>query len=410
MRYKSLILVMLLLAGFLPAGCATIPAPRLQESGLNSRFVISRDMPFDEYVRQSRRMIEKARIDINEHNRDAILAANMPFELKPDEKKFPRNANGRFQKGILLIHGLTDSPYFFKPLARYLQERGFLVRAILLPGHGTVPGDLLSVQYQAWIEATQYGAAQLQQDAEHIFLGGFSTGGALCMLEALNNRHIRGLILFAPAAGIKSPWAFMADFLKSFRDWLGSTADDRDYAKYESMAINGGAQVYRLTRELDGAFAAGGRLDMPVFVVGSKDDITVDTKKIISVFDNYITSPKSLLLLYGREDWRHTGAFAERIVFRQSYLPDERIVDYSHISLLMPPDDPRYGKNGDYRYCLHYQGEREKRMSCLHEPQLWQGEISPENLSRYTLRRLTYNPRFAEMIAELDRFLTTASP
>jgi hypothetical protein len=68
------------------AGCSTLP-PRLQESGLNSRFSFSRDVPFDEYIRQSGRMIEKARVDINEINRDVILNANRPFELKPDESR-----------------------------------------------------------------------------------------------------------------------------------------------------------------------------------------------------------------------------------------------------------------------------------------------------------------------------------
>jgi esterase/lipase len=386
------------------AGCSTFP-PRLRESGLNSRFAFSRDVPFAEYIRQSERMIEKARVDINEINRDAILNANRPFELKPDESRFPRNHEGRYEKGILLIHGLSDSPYFLQPLARSLRERGFLVRSILLPGHGTVPGDLLSVRYQEWIRATEYGADQLKQQVEKLYLGGFSTGGALCIHEALKNRNVQGLILFAPAVGIRSPWAAMAGFMNVFSDWLGSKGDDRDYAKYESFAINGGAQVYALTREIDAAFAAGRRLSMPVFTVVSADDISTDTNKMVDVFNAYATSPKSLLLLYGKEDAISRKDGAGKILFRKSFSPEERILDYAHISLLIPPDDAHYGKDGAYKYCLHYQAEREKRMSCLHDPHLWMGEITPENLSRYTLRRLTYNPRYDEMIRILDRFL-----
>jgi esterase/lipase len=386
-------------------GCATIPPPRLQESGLNSRFAFGRDVPFDEYIRQSGRMIEKARVDINETNRDVILDANQPFELKPDEGRFPRNREGRYERGILLIHGLSDSPYFLKPIARRLQERGFLVRSILLPGHGTVPGDLLNVNYQEWVRATEYGVEQLKPYVEKLYLGGFSTGGALCVREALKNQDVQGLILLAPAVGLKSPWAFMADFLKAFKDWLGSEGDDKDYAKYETFAVNGGAQVYHLTREIDAAFAAGKRLSMPVFAVLSADDISVDTAKMVDVFDAYVTSPKSVLLLYGKADMKDRNDSAGRILFRQSYFPEERILDYAHISLPIPPDDPHYGKNGGYKYCLHYQADREKRTSCLHDPQVWQGEITQENLSKYTLRRLTYNPRYDEMIKVLDRFL-----
>jgi esterase/lipase len=350
-------------------------------------------------------MIESARVDIHESNRKIVLDANRPFELIPDESRFPRNRAGRHGKGILLIHGLSDSPYFLKPIARHLRERGFLVRSILLPGHGTVPGDLLSVSYQEWIRATEYGVAQLKHQVEKLYLGGFSTGGALCIREALKNQDVQGMILFAPAAGIKSPWAFMADFMKLFRDWLGSEGDDRDYAKYESFAINGGAQVYRLTRELDDAFASGKRLSMPVFTAVSADDISVDTDKMVDIFSAYVTSPRSVLMLYGTDAAKSRTDHDARILFQKSFLPEERVLDYAHISLLMPPDDPHYGKNGGYKYCLHYQTDREKRMSCLRDPHLWQGEITPQNLSRHTLRRLTYNPRYDEMTRILDRFL-----
>ena len=386
------------------AGCATHP-PRLQESGLNSRFSFNPDLPFEAYVRQSEYMIEKARVDINEANRDVILNANRPFELLPDETLFPRNRAGRHERGILLIHGLSDSPYFLQPIARHLRERGFLVRSILLPGHGTVPGDLLSVSHQDWIRATEYGVGQLKPRVERLYLGGFSTGGALCMREALKNPDVQGLILFAPAVGLKSPWAFMADLMKGFSDWLGGQGDDTDYAKYESFAINGGAQVYRLTREIDDAFASGRRLSVPVFAVVSAADISVDTDKVLHVFRTYITSAESVLLYYGTEAAKSMQHPDRRVLFRKSFFPEERILDYAHISLLIPADDPHYGKNGGYRYCLHYRDDREKRRSCLHDPHIWQGEITPQNLERGTLRRLTYNPRFDEMIQNLDRFL-----
>jgi hypothetical protein len=240
---------------------------------------------------------------------------------------------------------------------------------------------------------------------EKLYLGGFSTGGALCIHEALKNKNVQGLILFAPAVGIRSPWAAMAGFMNVFSDWLGSKGDDRDYAKYESFAINGGAQVYNLTREIDAAFASGKRLSMPVFTVASADDISIDADKTVDVFRTYMTSPKSLLLLYGKGDEKSRKDGAGKIIFHKSFIPEERILDYAHISLLIPSDDAHYGKNGGYKYCLHYQAEREKRMSCLHDPLLWQGEITPENLSRYTLRRLTYNPRYDEMIRTLDGFL-----
>ena len=388
-------------------GCATLP-PRLQESGLNSRFNFDDETPFDDYIRKTGRMIEKARVDINEFNRGLILDANMPFEMKPDESRFPRNAEGRLERGILLVHGLSDSPYLVKPVARHLQSRGFLVRSVLLPGHGTVPGDLLRVSHREWMRAVEYGVRRLRPHVEKIYLGGFSLGGALCVHEALANPDIRGLVLFSPAVGIKSPWAIAAGFLKRFRDWLGHEGDDRDYARYESFAVNGGAQLYSLTREIDAALASGKRLDMPVFAVLSADDIAVDSGKMINVFRSYASSPDSVLILYRTEGGKKRTERDGRILDVNSHDPERRILDFAHVSLLMPPDDPHYGKDGGYRYCLHYRDDRAKRMACLHDPSTWQGEITNENLGKHTLRRLTYNPRYAEMIGTLNRFLESA--
>ena len=402
-RALGLFTIFFVLSGLI-SGCVTLP-PRLQESGLNTRFSFGNDVPFDEYVRKTGQMIEKTRVDINESNRAVILAANIPFELKPDESNYPRNGKGRYERGVLLIHGLSDSPYLMKAIARHFQTRGFLVRSILLPGHGTVPGDLLQVTYQEWIRATEYGIYQMKPQVEKLYMGGFSTGGTLCIREALRDPEIRGLILFAPAVGIKSPWAFMADFLKGFTDWLGNEGDDKDYAKYESFTVNAGAQLYHLTREIDSDLAAGKRLDIPVFTVLSVDDISVDTEKMLEVFKSYIASEKSVLILYGKENEKSLREGNGRILYKNSFFPEKRILNFAHISILIPPDDPHYGKDGGYKYCLHYQDNQEKRRACLYDPNVWQGEITEENLKQYTLRRLTYNPRYDEMILTLDHFL-----
>lgn len=404
MRRNLRLLLFLLAVSALTAGCGTLP-PRLQESGMNSRFHFTKDVPFDEYIHKTGEMIAKARVDISEINRDAILNANVPFELKPDESKYPRNTNGRYDKGILFIHGLSDSPYHMRAVARHFQARGFLVRSVLLPGHGTVPGDLLHVTWQEWVRATEYGIHQMKLRAENVYMGGFSTGGGLCAREALNDPEIRGLVLFSPAFGIGSPWAFLADCLKVFMNWLGGERDDTDIAKYETFAVNGAAQVYRLTREVDAAFLAGKRLAMPVFMVLSADDASVDTKKALRVFRNFMTSPGSALILYGAWDDKDRKDTDSRIAYKNSYFPADRIAGFSHVSIPIAPDDPHYGRHGGYKSCLHYQADREKRMDCLHDPNIWLGEITGDNLRKYTLRRLTFNPRYDDMMKDLDHFL-----
>jgi hypothetical protein len=43
---------------------------------------------------------------------------------------------------VVLLHGLTDSPYSLRHIARRYAANGFVVVAIRLPGHGTVPAGL----------------------------------------------------------------------------------------------------------------------------------------------------------------------------------------------------------------------------------------------------------------------------
>lgn len=404
MLNRRFLFCFLLSVCMLTLSCANV-APRLQESGLNSAFSFPAEESFAAYIHETRIMIEKARVDLNDVNRETVLRANAPFEWKPDETTFPKTPQGKYKKGVLLIHGLSDSPYLIQPIARHLQSRGFLVRAILLPGHGTVPGDLLNVTYREWIKAASYGVRTLKADVENVYLGGFSTGGTLSVLHALQDREVKGLFLFAPALAVKEKLVVLAGILSGFTDWIGPPRDDVDYAKYESFTANAAYQIYQLTGEVDAGLDAGKRLRMPVFAAFSEDDLTVDASRTLDVLTRFATSDRNMVVLYTKNPSRIQGNNGGRILCENSYLPQMKIIDFSHISITIPPDDPHYGRKGGYRSCLHYLGDRGKRASCLREGDLWQGEITNANLDAMTLRRLSYNPLFPRLLEHLDHFL-----
>src|SRR5438552_16089884 len=105
-----------------------------------------------------------------------------------------------------MVHGLFDCPFVMRDVGEHLQKQNLLVRSHLLPGHGTVPGALLNVSYQDWINAANYAITNLSKDVEKIFLVGFSTGASLMLYHALqqSNKNIAGLILLAPAIQLYS--------------------------------------------------------------------------------------------------------------------------------------------------------------------------------------------------------------
>jgi len=194
----------LFLLSFFFSGCFSTKAglsiplsERHQPSGLHQNF----DPPpasFEAYVAKSRKMIANARVDIAGVNRDAIIAGNAPFELRPPQKCAP-GQHHPYRRGVLLSHGLTDSPYFMKALGRFFQAQCFRVMGLLLPGHGTRPGDLLELERKEWIAAEGFGADALSSEADEVYLAGFSTGGSLSIDPALGDQRFRGLFLFSPA-------------------------------------------------------------------------------------------------------------------------------------------------------------------------------------------------------------------
>ncbi len=399
-------LLLLLGAAMAIAGCAT-PSPRLQPSGLNTTFTVAEDAPFATYLHKTREMIVKGRVDIHDDNREVVLKANMPFELRPDEGNFPKGKDGKYGQGILLIHGLSDSPYLLQPLARHLQKQGFFVRAILLPGHGTVPGDLLGIRYQEWIRAAQYGIRCMKGEVTDLFLGGFSTGAALSVLESLKDKEIKGLILISPALAVRDRIIALAGMLSGVKDWVGDIQDDVDYVKYETFAVNAAYQIYLLTMEIDALLDQGRRIEAPVFAALSREDMTIDPDRALFVLEKYAPSPRNVLVVYGKNPQMAGGVSSGNIHYETSFLADKKVLDFSHVALPIPCDDRHYGDLGGYKSCLHYRNDQEKRRTCLMGDSIWRGEISGDNLQAYTVRRLTCNPKYDGMIEKLDQFLRT---
>ncbi|WP_303521811.1 alpha/beta hydrolase, partial [Staphylococcus pasteuri_A] len=123
-----------------------------------------------------------------------VIQLIAPFELR----------HGENNKAVLLIHGLTDSPYHFHDLALQFYQQGFDVRTLLLPGHGTAPSDLVKVKHQQWQQAADYAIQRTLKDYQEVYLGGFSTGGALILnhliMEPNSAEQVQGVMLWSPAS------------------------------------------------------------------------------------------------------------------------------------------------------------------------------------------------------------------
>lgn len=381
---------------------------RHRPSGLNTGFN-GGGLTFAEYVARTRDMLTEAHANTPAAERAKIIDGNAPFELLPSGGDCA-GCEKPFRRGVLLTHGLSDSPYFMRHLAELFRQHGFRVMAILLPGHGTQPGDLLDVRWQDWAEAVAYGTDRLAEEVDELYLAGFSAGGALSIYQSLRDDRVRGLFLFSPALKI-SPRAKWANLHKLY-SWLipaakwVSVMPDRDIYKYESFPKNAAAQMHALTQEL-GKQALLHKLNIPVFSAASADDATVESSATLN-FMMRMPHPSSKLVLYTTDHGEHTKGFPSgKLELVSSVMPKQKILSSAHTAIVLPAADPHYGAAGDYANCLHYYpGDREKYAACLgHPEQAWQGEITEQNLKVGLLRRLMYNPNFAALEVSLRRFI-----
>ncbi len=381
---------------------------RHEPSGLNSNFCYNQ-LNFPDYVAACQKMLRHAHSGKVPGDLERTVAGNAPFELKP-EGDFPAGRGKPYRRGILLIHGLTDSPYFMRPLAEFFRQQGFRVMAVLLPGHGTQPGDLLEMHWQEWAQAVDYGAERLADEADEIFLGGYSAGATLAVRRSLQDSRVRGVFLFSPALRVTplTAWANLHkiySWLKPSAKWVNIHPDD-DIYKYESFPKNAAYQMHALIADLRTRMRGRG-LDIPVFSAASADDTTVDSSATVEFMAR--TRHACSKLVYYTKDPRQQlpGIDERRVELVSSVLPEQHIVSYSHLSVLLPPDDPHYGLSGEYSNCLHYYpDELEKFAICRRNfPAVLQGEATKSSLRAGIMRRLTYNPHFSDLKASMKKFI-----
>lgn len=98
----------------------------------------------------------------------------------------------------LLIHGLGGTVYDLGSLGRTLEDVGIVTHAPLLPGHGTVPSDLLDIGWTDWIDSMRAEYRALKQRHGVVHLAGVCLGALVALEVARLENHQDKLALYAP--------------------------------------------------------------------------------------------------------------------------------------------------------------------------------------------------------------------
>ena len=427
--------------------------------------------------------INEARFQAKEANeaagRDIPLeevAAAGPFEMRPTSKERacrsrsldksirPGDQAFRYDRAILLIHGLNDTPFSLWDLGHRFARECYLVRSVLLPGHGTVPGDLLNIGLPAWREAVKQAVLSFDGKADRLVIAGIGLGANLALDAAYRvsipsdfnmppTLELNGVVLLAPAFEYQPPIFAPASVAPGGQDLWGNMLDEDDALRYRSIAKPSVDATNQLGRNL---FEIDAPRHLPIFMVASAEDGVADPRAARDWFCRQHVTPRHLLWYSRYPDApfpacscivaRRDRSLEERsacVTVRASSCalmssskgrlepPANRaqcqanpfktasgdtagaILDLAHNALLAAPENPRYGAATQRNDCLHYAAspEKNKQEACAGPVKgdirrnLRYGEVGDDNLENYIVRRLTYNPDFDHMAAEIIDFL-----
>ncbi len=338
-------------------------------------------------------------------NRYADGGINNPAE-------FPKNWNRSFELptpnpigGILVIHGLTDSPYSMRRTAEILRAQGFSVVGLRLPGHGTAPSMLARAKVKDWVAAVRIAYQHLLAtvgDDVPVMVAGYSNGAALALdltLDTLDERDLRTpnqIVLFSPAVGItRAAVLARTPNLLSWMPWFSKLGwsdiePEFDPFKYSSFPTDSGYQTHVLTRSIRIRLAKlGDDADRfpPVLAFMSLADATVLVEAVVSGLFDRLTKPENELVVFdinreakmrdffrtdpadrlraltnrdttpyrltvisnidettaALEEWSRPGGATEPVITDLTLEWPRGFYSLSHVAVPFAPDDPTYG-------------------------------------------------------------------
>jgi alpha-beta hydrolase superfamily lysophospholipase len=334
-----------------------------------------------------------------------------------DPQRWTPNWNRSFEMpvaapraSVLLLHGLSDSPYSLRALGERLHAAGAHVLGLRIPGHGTAPSGLVTVRWQDMAAAVRLAAEHLasRNPGRPLYIVGYSNGAALAVLYALDALEDPGLpqadrlVLLSPEIGVTAAAAFavwqarLGYLLGLDKLAWNDILPEYEPFKYGSFAVNAGDLSHRITseiqRRLDRLEPAGTLQGMPpVLAFSSAVDATVlpvalvqnlynrlppgghelvvyDINRVAGIEHLLTWSPQEMVAALQQEAGQRfalsvvtnehpgTRSVHERAWSSRDAAPRETplglewpadVYSLSHVALPFPPGDPVYGGRPD---------------------------------------------------------------
>lgn len=229
------------------------------------------------------------------HPKEVVVGR--PFLLQPR----------RIKAGIVLVHGYLAAPLEVRALGDYLCEQGYVVYGVRLKGHGTAPEDLALTQWEEWYESLNRGYAVVKSFTDDIYIGGFSTGGALALLAAARKRDkIQGVFsINAPLnlrnyavhliPSVHAVNTLLSRFNRRREEWeFIANEPENEHINYRRNPVTA---IRQLNEIMDAMEESLGQICVPTLIVQGSRDSVVDPSSAQMIFHQVGTRDKELVML-----------------------------------------------------------------------------------------------------------------
>ena len=386
------------LSGCIGSRDVEAPAVYLSPAGWQNNHVLLQNRGFAEYANAVTDEVRRYRIPFDPDQAESEIALTSPLELP-----LGAHCEGRTKGIAILVHGLSDSGFSLRDIGAVLADVCYKSRVILLPGHGTRAGDLLTTRLSDWQDTVNYLIDQAVSESETVILVGFSLGGVLTLEAALQRQdEIDGVIGISPAYHLSSEriarWAWLA---APVMRWVDRGVAD-DPMRYEAMPTRGVAETWAAMQQLQRSLDQLGPVNIPWMLTQSMDDAVVVPADNESLWRTHGLNPDSRLIRFVSDQ-----QFPEedRILNLPGRSDADRVIALNHLAIHQAPENPHYGKNGSYRNCGGNMPRDPDRVKlCEQSEDVWYGLWNTEPEPGQPVAFSTFNPSFDLLADEIRKF------
>lgn len=204
---------------------------------------------------------------------------------------------GTNERAVLLLHGYTGAPSEMRLLGEYLNNKGFTVKCVLLPGHGTTPDDLNETTTDDWYAEAERACCELLSSHSKVMVAGLSMGGLLTIRIASQLPIDRAAILAAPIY-LQDKRVPLLPILKYFIKYLPK--QKRNYHEaakynvaYDKMPTKPIGSILQMIKTAKAEYIP--KIEIPCLIMQSRIEHTVAPKSAQYIYDNIKSKIKKLV-------------------------------------------------------------------------------------------------------------------